>query len=406
MIQTGKGTIPVIKLIAIYSISALVCLCGLAISPILGDLKEIFHATDVEIQMITSLPALLMIPIVIISGKLSERINMLLVLEIGLLIFAGAGVLYLLSTKMWQLLAVSVVLGIGAGLVVPISTGMISKYFVGKYRSKQLGIGSSITNLVLILATIVTGKLAEINWHLPFVVYLFPLVTFFLCFSLRDKQDSSETIDDGHSEKETSTIDYSKFGKSGIMGGKLFQIMLFYLLATYTVNVIVINLSILLEEYHLDSMVAGTLMAVWFFSLMIPGFFINPIVNTFKRNTKMVCMLFIGVGLWIIIMTQSPVIMAIGCFINGLGFGTIQPQLYNKTTQTAIPEKTTLALAFMMSMNYLALLIAPYVIELFKDIFNIHTQQFGFIVNIGFAAILFLWALLGRKSFLFDDKVE
>ena len=57
-------------------------------------------------------------------------------------------------------------------------------------------------------------------------------------------------------------------------------------------------------------------------------------------------------------------------------------------------------------MNYMALLIAPYVIELFKDIFNIHTQQFGFIVNIGFAAALFLWAFLGRKSFLFDDKVE
>ena len=85
MIQTGKGTIPVIKLIAIYSISALVCLCGLAISPILGDLKEIFHATDVEIQMITSLPALLMIPIVILSGNLTETVNMLLMLEIGLL---------------------------------------------------------------------------------------------------------------------------------------------------------------------------------------------------------------------------------------------------------------------------------------------------------------------------------
>ena len=73
MIQTGKGTIPVIKLIAIYSISALVCLCGLAISPIFGVLKEIFHATDVEIQTITSLPALLMIPTVIVSGKLTEK---------------------------------------------------------------------------------------------------------------------------------------------------------------------------------------------------------------------------------------------------------------------------------------------------------------------------------------------
>ena len=39
-IQTGRGTIPLITLIAIWSISALTSLPGLAVSPILGDLSE------------------------------------------------------------------------------------------------------------------------------------------------------------------------------------------------------------------------------------------------------------------------------------------------------------------------------------------------------------------------------
>ena len=40
-IQTGRGTIPLITLLAIWSISALTSLPGLAVSPILGDLTKI-----------------------------------------------------------------------------------------------------------------------------------------------------------------------------------------------------------------------------------------------------------------------------------------------------------------------------------------------------------------------------
>lgn len=58
------------------SISALNALPGLAVSPILGDLNKIFpSATDLEIQMLSSLPSLLIIPFILLSGKLTEKVN-------------------------------------------------------------------------------------------------------------------------------------------------------------------------------------------------------------------------------------------------------------------------------------------------------------------------------------------
>ena len=46
-VQTGKGTIPWMTVLAVWSVSAVVSLPGLAISPILGDLNKVFlHATD------------------------------------------------------------------------------------------------------------------------------------------------------------------------------------------------------------------------------------------------------------------------------------------------------------------------------------------------------------------------
>ena len=97
-IQTGRGTIPLITLIAIWSISALTSLPGLAVSPILGDLTKIFpKATDLDIQMLTSLPSLLIIPFILLGGKLTEKVDYVRVLKVGLWLFAASGILYLIS---------------------------------------------------------------------------------------------------------------------------------------------------------------------------------------------------------------------------------------------------------------------------------------------------------------------
>ena len=45
-VQTGQGTIPLITLVGIFSISALNALPGLAVSPILGDLNKSKHSAS------------------------------------------------------------------------------------------------------------------------------------------------------------------------------------------------------------------------------------------------------------------------------------------------------------------------------------------------------------------------
>ena len=71
-VNTGKGSISLMTLIAIWSISLTVNLPGLAITPMLGNLDKIFpHTSELEIQLLTVLPNLFIIPFVLLSGKLS-----------------------------------------------------------------------------------------------------------------------------------------------------------------------------------------------------------------------------------------------------------------------------------------------------------------------------------------------
>ena len=138
-IKTGKGTITLGVLLAIWSVSAIASLPGLAISPILGDLNKIFpKATDLEIQMLTSLPSLLIIPFVLLAGKLSVGKDKLKILAVGLSVFFLSGVACLFARSMMWLIVISCILGIGAGMVIPFSTGLVVDYFTGDYRVRRL----------------------------------------------------------------------------------------------------------------------------------------------------------------------------------------------------------------------------------------------------------------------------
>ncbi|MDE6422399.1 MAG: MFS transporter, partial [Muribaculaceae bacterium] len=72
MIKTGKSPMTLMTYLAIMSISLIVNLPGLAVTPMLGTLTTIFpHTTQLEKQLLTALPNLLIIPFVLMSGKLS-----------------------------------------------------------------------------------------------------------------------------------------------------------------------------------------------------------------------------------------------------------------------------------------------------------------------------------------------
>lgn len=402
-INTGRGTIPLITLIGIWSISALTSLPGLAVSPILGQLTTIFpHATDLDIQMLTSLPSLLIIPFVLLAGKLAEKKDFVRLLRAGLWMFALSGVLYLFSSKMWQLMAVSALLGIGSGLIIPLSTGLISRYFSGTYRVKQFGYSSAITNVTLVVATAVTGYLAEANWHLPFIVYLLPLVSLVLSAYLKNDDEQSAkgaNIANAAADEPVPEIP----GKYGIHIPHLTQLMLFYGLITYVVLVVTFNLPFLMENHHFSSGDSGLMISLFFLAIMAPGFLLSDLVRLLGADIKFYSLLSIAVGLLLIWISPTEWMIVPGCILVGLGYGIIQPLIYNKTVDTALPEKTTLALAFVMVMNYLAILLSPFITDFFQWIFHTKSQEFPFILNLCVTLLAMIWAYSRKKDFLFRD---
>lgn len=390
-IYTGKGYIGLLTLVGIWSVSALTSLPGLAVSPISEKLLTVFpSASELDIQMLTTLPSLLIIPFVLFAGYISGRVGYIKLLYIGLSLFLLSGALYFLCTGMSQLIVVSGLLGVGAGIIVPLSTSLVSRFFKGEERTRQYGYVSAITNISLVAATALTGWLADIQWRLPFLVYLLPFFSIILVPAIRRGESTLRGAVDDNTQMEDNAIDY----------GSLSKYMLYYLLITYLVITVSINLPFLLGSLGHDSGVSGIVTSLFFLAMMLPGLFLNPILAILKGWVWVFSMLLIALGLADIWLNGSLFFIIIGCVAMGVGYGIAQPYIYDVVSRLATGRSVTYALALVMVMNYVAIVVAPFLLEFFQDATGLKSGSSPFLINavIAFVAFIFmLWLIFIKK---------
>lgn len=412
-IPTGKGSITLPVLLAIWSISLVVNLPGLAVSPMLGNLDKIFpSASDLEIQLLTVLPNVLIIPFVLFSGKLSESKDKVRIVVIGLAIYLLSGILYFFADTMPELIVVSCLLGCGCGLVIPLAAGLIADIFVGKYRMQQLGIKSGISNVALVVATFVVGWLNHGNWHLPFLVYLIPAIPLALMVFVRNVNPTASVKMNAAPPGATSDVAEAESGvgvpkpgekiRSGFIIGRIVGLVALYGFTTYAVSIISYYLPFLIQEDHLSSDITGTVTALFYLAVFLPGFVLPYVIKLFGQRTSLLAALSIAGGLLLMALSRGHFLLYIAALLMGFGYGVFQPVIYDKATYTVTDgRKSTLALAIVLSVNYIAVALTPFIVDLFRDIFGTSSNHFPFILNFILTMLFAVIVVLRHKTFTF-----
>lgn len=414
-VKTGKGTISMIVVMAIWSLSLAVDLPGLAVTPIEGSLRSIFpDATDFKIQLLTVLPNLVIIPFVLLSGKLSETKHKVLVITLGTILYIIAGALSIFSSSLASLIWLSCLLGAGCGLILPFSTGLIADVFTGKYRMKQMGIISAIGNIALVGATFVVGFLAAKSWHLPFLVYLLPLVSLVLIPFLNKIPKS----DYGTTAAATSTtsdakvtipaVDAAGFStkgqtvKGGFYVGRTIWLLCAYFFFVFATSIPAYYLPNLMPDYHMSTEDVSTVTSIFYLAMFLIGLIVTGTMKIFGKVTFIVIGILLLVGMLIFIYTNTFVWYIIAAALIGLGNGLAQPIFYTKATGVVISDsKSTLSLAYLQVANYIAISLVPVITNLFMEIFGNHSNMFPFIMVTVMTAIVFVCIVVRYKHFTF-----
>ena len=162
---------------AILSISLLTVMAGAAVAPALGAVKEHFAGCSaMTIQLIVSLPALFIIVTTLLFRQLCKwmRTRTLALVGLSLYVVAGAGAF--LVDDIVILLILRALLGVSVGMIMPLSTGLLSYYFPPEKQSKLMGLSAAMNQLGGVVATLLAGVLASISWNYAFLVYLAGLI--------------------------------------------------------------------------------------------------------------------------------------------------------------------------------------------------------------------------------------
>lgn len=411
-VDSGNGKLPLISLIAILSISLTVNLPGLAISPIMGKLNQVFnHVTELEIQLLTVLPNLVTIPFILCSGKICNQKNQMFILGIGLGLYTLTGVLYFFAKSMIELILLSCLLGVGCGLVIPLAASLVSQYFIGQARTKQLGMKSSLSNFTVIFATLFVGWVASISWHLSFIVYMVPIIPLclipFMSNSFIEKHRivSDPTVTTGSATPATSStkkIGPAFPGKTAIM--MLFCLMGLYFMMTYGTEVVSYYLPFSMEHYHLNTGDVGVATAMFFLAATVSGFLLTHIITWLKRSTMQIAIMLCVIGLLFVSAVHAYWAYVAGVFIMGLGYGVVQPVIYDKTSYVApTAAKSTEYFSYLLTCNYIGISVVPFIISGAKKIFQATDDvNFSFLFNGCILAIVLIIAIWKRRSFVYE----
>lgn len=409
-IITGKNPISIGLAAAVLSLALVVNLPGLAVSPMLAQLKTIFpHSTQLEEQLLSLMPNLVIIPFILLSGRLSLTRHKMAVIVGALILFVVSTIAYFFADGMGQLIVISAFLGAAAGLIIPFSTGLLSDVFEGEYRKRMMGFQSGISNLTLVVATFAVGLLGSHNWHLPFVVYLVALIPLCLAPMLRKipaiRNDQSDNKVSSVKAPAINSTMPEKKEKSPLRIPTTWALIGVYFAITIIAMVIPLFTPYLAQSRGWEESITGTSASVFFLFLFIPGFFLKWFIAKMKSLTIVISIALMAIGVGIIALFTGEWAMITGAGICGLGYGIYQPIIYDKATHILNDDtKSTQVLSIVLSANYLAIVLMPEIVDLIRGIFHVSQGGvFSFILSAIVGVALLIVSIIFRKRFVFSD---
>lgn len=321
-------------------------------------------------QMLEIGPNLAAIPFVFLGGWIGTKFNNNKLTTWTCVFYSICSILFFFIPSgsaygMLYLIILSFLIGIAAGVLSPLSTAFIADMFGGKKRTAQYGYTSATLNLVLMGCTIATGYLAKINWHLPFLVYLLPIIPLFFAKKFKKyitdpTQIRKKDVDANNGQK----VHY-KFSQQ-VNIGMLVRYCIFYFVITFVIAAI----SLYLPFRYTDSATAGDLTSILFFGIMISGYLLNYVLKIMKKGVAIFCMIAIAGGFLLMSVTSEVVLVGIGIFIATFFYGIAQPYYYDRLSMASSRIALTLTLAWFASMDSIGNVVAAPVIDVIAKIFH------------------------------------
>ena len=348
----------------ILSLSLVTVMSGAAVAPALGAIADYFSKTNpLLIKLIITLPSLFIIFTSLLFSFISSRISSKTIAVSGLLFYIIGGCGAGFVNNVYFLLAFRIILGIGVGLIMPLSTGLIAYFFDKNEQSKLMGYSSAMNNLGGIIATALSGYLVSLNWRYSFAIYLLGLLVMIMVIMFLPKAEMSRTKNKLDRETIRNIAPY--------VSAMFITMVVFYTVPS--------NFSMIVTKENLvPTSFIGLLMSVQNIIAFITGLTLSVIVKKIGGYTKYFASAMMILGFFSLSFTANIVMLIIGLIAIGIGMGTLAPILNTQISFRVDKDKMTSAMAIMSAMLYLGQFLSPILIDGLQSLLHLQGLQIPF----------------------------
>ena len=159
-------------MLAVLSLSMMIIgLDNTIVNVALPTLQRRFSASASDLQWIVDGYLLVFAAALLTMGTLGDRFGRKRALQGGLVLFAGASAAVLLASTANQLIALRVVMGLGAALIMPATLSIITNVFPREERGRAIGVWAGTAAIGIGLGPVTGGLLLEVfSWQSVFLV--------------------------------------------------------------------------------------------------------------------------------------------------------------------------------------------------------------------------------------------
>ena len=365
---------------------AFISLAASATSPALATISQSFpEASSTAIASIATLSSLTAIPCTILSGLVAgRRVRFRTLTAIGLVVTFLGGLLPVFAQSISEILLGRAVLGIGTGLIAPITSTLVLYLFSGDDVPKQLGRNAMSTNIGAVIFQLLGGYLCNYSWRMPFLAYLAVLpvlVVVLLCLPEPEK---------GPEREARRKLKPGEILTAHVAGwGLLFaaHMVFFYPIVTEMSGIV-------LKNGFGDATMTAVILSVLTATGVLGGYLFYPIHRRCGLSTLSVGFGLCGAGYVLMLLGNSALGLLLAAAVFGVGYGLVAPTV---TYYLGVPLKPELRAASLSVYNIftsVGTFASAFVLSFLRQLTSSAHERFSFGVGLAFYGAVALCVLI------------
>ena len=369
-------------MVAILTLSLLTVMAGAAVAPALGVIQEYFSdESKMMVQLIISMPAVFIAVTNLFFEKLCRicKAKTLTLIGLGMYIVFGCGAG--LFSNIYLVLVCRALVGVGVGIIMPMSTGLITYYFTRDKQDVLMGYSSAMNMLGGVVATLIAGALAMISWRMSFLVYLLGVISI---VPVALWMPNERIIEAGQQKKSTGVFrNYYPF-----IVGMFFLMVIFF---NYPAN-------LAMESSRLGTVSEAAIpviMALGDVFGFLGGLTYPKLKTGLGKNTKVVAPLMFLVGYLLLLFRNGMPGILLGSFLIGAANGIGVPYFISTASTKAGRNAATTVIPALSVALYISQFTTPAIVTVCEKILgNVIANVTSYHVAILLSLLFTLWCVL------------